>query len=72
MAKPLPLAVDDLLGRSFLFHDGYDIHTVVTVIAHDPDKGWKLDAGPSFTQPWVSHAMLTYLFTQDVLQVGHA
>ena len=61
-------AIDDLLGRTFLFHeDGYTIKASVTIVGHDPAKGWRLDGGPRFTQAWVSDAMLDVLLEEGVL-----
>lgn len=61
-------AVDDLLGRTFQLSDGYTIHGSVTIVAHDPKKGWRLDAGPGFTKEWVSELMLTALLSSGVLK----
>lgn len=61
-------AIDDLLGRTFAFHeDGYTIKASVTITAYDPEKGWRLDGGPGFTKEWVSDWMLSALLAEGVL-----
>ena len=60
------MSVDSLLGREYLFHDGGTIRAIVTIVAWDPDRGWKL-AGSGFTSAWVDRGMFRRLLKEGVL-----
>jgi hypothetical protein len=65
----MKFTADDLLGRTFLFHDGSTIRASVTIVAYDPRGGgsWRLDAGPGYTKTWISNLELRRLIGEEVL-----
>lgn len=67
------LRPDHLLGRDFIFNRADRVGTVrsrVTVVAHDPVKGWRLSSAAGYTPAWVPDSMFRQLLTTGVLEAA--
>lgn len=60
------MAIDDILGRDYLFHDGYTI-TTVTVVGWCPQRGWRL-AARGYSSTWVGRKMIRELLKKGILE----
>lgn len=59
------MALDDMLGRDYIYHDGYTVSRL-TVVGWDPDRGWRL-TGRGYSSEWVPRAMFRRLVREGIL-----
>lgn len=68
------MAIDDMLGRdftAFLSSLHGPVRTRVTIVAFDPDKGWKLAAKMAgFSSPWVTFREFDAMLDAGVLEAA--
>lgn len=63
------MSVCDLLGRDYIFTDGYTYRGRLTIVAWCPERGYRL-AGRGYSTEWIQRVMFRRLLRAGVLEVA--